>query len=226
MVQYTNEGALRQQVEAIFIERIYGFRFDHPASRPARIIDCGSNIGLSAIWFLQNYPQCRLTCFEADADIAEISRGNLQRAGFHGNYVTHAAAWIANGRIGFDSAGDDKGRITTGSAATVPAVDLAEFLNEPIDLLKMDIEGAEWEILKYLFEGKHIANIQRMAIEFHDLDENIEAFADILHQMHASGFQVRFRGGALPWLENGDKTRSDFDCIARGPIFLDLFACR
>jgi hypothetical protein len=45
-------------------------------------MDCGENVRLSAMCFKLNYPRCRLTVYEIDPDLAEISRGNLTRTSF------------------------------------------------------------------------------------------------------------------------------------------------
>ena len=52
--------------EDIFINRVYEFE----ASRPdPRIIDCGSNIGMSVLYFKHVYPEARIVGFEPDPTI-------------------------------------------------------------------------------------------------------------------------------------------------------------
>lgn len=225
-VEFTDHGAICQQVEAIFFEKIYEFRFQGKPGKPPKIIDCGSNIGLSAIWFLQNYPGCELTCYEADSRLAEIAKRNLENAGFSGDCINNAAVWTTNGKIGFQATGDDKGAIATDAQSLIDCIDLSRAISEETDLLKMDIEGAEFPVLKKLFESGAVDRVQRMAVEFHDVDAHLAEFAQLLTAFDNAGFFVRFRGGNLPWLEMKNTIPFDFPAIGKGPLYFDLFAAK
>ncbi len=225
-VEFTDHGAICQQVDAIFFEKIYEFRFQGKPGKPPKIIDCGSNIGLSAIWFKQNYPGCELACYEADFRLAGIAKRNLENAGFSGDCINNAAVWTTNGKIGFQATGDDKGTISTDAESQIDCIDLSEAIDDELDLLKMDIEGAEFPVLLHLLETGAISKVQRLAVEFHDVDQNIPAFANILTRLDKLGYRIRFRGGNLPWQESKSPSIIDFPIINRGPLYLDLFASR
>ena len=226
MVEYTDSGAIRQQLDAIFFEKIYQFVGTTKSDRPLRIVDCGSNIGLSAIWFLQNYPGCELTCYEADSRLTKIAKANIQRAGFSGDQVINAAVWTEDGKIGFAGSGDDKGIVSHESEQVVDCIDLSRAIPEEIDLLKMDIEGAEFPVLQKLFESGAIQRVKRIAVELHDVDYHLVEFVQLLTAFENAGFFVRFRGGNLPWLEAKTATPLDFPAISKGPLYFDLFAIR
>lgn len=223
-VDFIDYGSISQQVTSIFFEKIYEFRHVAKSGKSVKIVDCGSNIGLSAIWFLQNYPGCDLTCYEADNRLAGIANGNLEKAGFPQSHIINAAVWTSNGKIGFESSGDDKGTIATDSQTQIDCIDLNEALKGEVDLLKMDIEGAEFPVLLHLFETGAISKVHRLAVEFHDVDQNIQAFADILTRLDNLGYRIRFRGGSVPWLKTRATQASTFSLIANGPIYLDLYA--
>jgi FkbM family methyltransferase len=226
MVEYTDSGAIRQQLDAIFFEKIYHFVGASESEIPIRIVDCGSNIGLSAIWFLQNYPGCELICYEADTRLAQIAKVNIQSAGFSGDHVVNAAVWTEDGKIGFTSSGDDKGSVSHESEKRVDCIDLSRAIPEETGLLKMDIEGAEFPVLKKLFESGAVDRVQRMAVEFHDVDAHLAEFAQLLTAFDNAGFFVRFRGGNLPWLEMKNTIPFDFPAIGKGPLYFDLFAAK
>jgi len=226
MVEYTDSGAIRQQLDAIFFEKNYQFVAATNFQRPLRIVDCGSNIGLSAIWFLQNYPGCELTCYEADTRLAQLAKANIQRAGFSGDQVINAAVWTEDGKIGFAGSGDDKGSVSHESEMQVDCIDLSRAIPEETDLLKMDIEGAEFPVLQKLFETGAIQRVKRIAVELHDVDAHLGEFAQLLTAFENDGFFVRFRGGNLPWLDAKTATLLDFPAISKGPLYFDLFAIR
>jgi FkbM family methyltransferase len=226
MVEYTDSGAIRQQLDAIFLEKIYLFVCASESELPIRIVDCGSNIGLSAIWFLQNYPGCELTCYEADLSLAKIAKANIQRAGYSGDQVINAAVWTEDGKIGFTSSGDDKGSVSTDSENRVGCIDLSRAILEETDLLKMDIEGAEFPVLKKLFQSGAINRVKRIAVELHDVDEHLVEFAELLEYFKKSGFVVRFRGRNLPWLSSKFAREIDFPAISAGPLYFDFYASK
>ena len=226
MVEYTDSGAIRQQLEAIFFEKIYQFVGTTKSDRPLRLVDCGSNVGLSAIWFLQNYPGCELTCYEADSRLAQLAKANIKSAGFSGNQVINAAVWTEDGKIGFASSGDDKGSVSRESEQSVDCIDLSRAIPQETDLLKMDIEGAEFPVLQKLFESGTIQRVKRIAVELHDVDAHLVEFAELLASFNKSGFVVRFRGRNLPWLSSKFAREIDFPAISAGPLYFDFYASR
>ena len=56
----------------IFVRRIY--HFESHRSDPL-IIDCGSNIGLSILYFVSTYPSSRVIAFEPDPDDLSLPPG-------------------------------------------------------------------------------------------------------------------------------------------------------
>ena len=163
---YANICHLISQFEEIFVQRCYAFQTD---SLSPVILDCGGNIGLSATWFKLNYPTCHLTVYEPDPDLARILETNLNRAGFRNARCHRKAVWIENKLINFSKSGDDKGHIASDGTATYPAIDLSEELPDRVDLLKLDVEGAEFAIVKKLCATGAIQRVRRLICEFHRL---------------------------------------------------------
>ncbi len=66
---------------------------------------------------------------------------------------------------------DYKGNVDPGNFVETPAVDLCDFvekLAKPIAVLKMDVEGAEAQILKRLIETGAYRRVKRMFVETHE----------------------------------------------------------
>lgn len=83
--------------------------------------------------------------------------------------VQKAAAWIYDGEIGFEGSG--LGGHVASSPRLVPCVDLAEFIRSlPSDqeiVLKIDAEGAEYELLEHLI-GLRVDELLTLAwVEWH-----------------------------------------------------------
>src|SRR5690606_10585892 len=59
----------------IFREEIYKFI---PVSDKAPIIDCGTNMGLSLLYFSENYPGRKIIAFEPDPDLYRLLLENIE----------------------------------------------------------------------------------------------------------------------------------------------------
>ena len=70
-----------------------------------------------------------------------------------------------------------------------------------IDYLKMDIEGAEWPILRRWITDGDLSYVKQLAIEIH-LEEpsSIQSKYEVIRQLEASGF-IRFFARQNPWSE-------------------------
>jgi FkbM family methyltransferase len=220
--EYVNALELRAQFEDIFVGRQYAFSTD--TSSPV-IIDCGGNVGLSAVWFKLNYPSCQLTVYEADPDLAEIVQANLKRAGFEDALVRSEAVWIANEAVRFSKTGNDSGRIVSESPTSCPAIDLSERLPDYVDLLKLDIEGAEFPVVSRLCQTGAIQRVRRLICEFHVWRDKTDDLLRTLSQLRASGMQFSMKAAAVPWIGMAD-TGAPFEAIKRNHVLMEVFAWR
>jgi FkbM family methyltransferase len=220
--EYVNTGQLRAQFEEIFVSRQYAFSTD--TSSPV-IIDCGGNVGLSAVWFKLNYPNCRLTVYEADPDLAKIVQGNLTRAGFDHVPVWHEAVWIANKTVAFSKTGNDSGRIVSESPTSCSAIDLSERLPDCVDLLKLDIEGAEFPVISRLCQTGAIQRVRRLICEFHVWRDKTDDLLRTLSQVRASGMQFSMKAATVPWLGIAD-IEAPFEVIKGNHVLMEVFAWR
>jgi len=187
-IHYHDRTAFLLSVREIFAEKLYDFKSvgDHP-----RILDCGGHIGMSALFFLQHYPGCRLTVFEPDINNYELLRKNTKVWKDGGVEAIQAAVWIKNGQVDFLANHDMSSAITESDAVqadkiAVPCIRLSDWMNEPIDFLKMDIEGAEHAVL--LDCRDKLRNVRNMFVEYHgNLDES-KNLTELLHLFNQSGF--------------------------------------
>lgn len=97
------------QFREIFTDRSYAF----PCTDPHPVIyDCGSNIGLSILYYSKNYPNCRVESFEPNPKVAEVLKVNTD--GLKGCTINlhQEAVWIRDEVLAFGVEGDpDAGRI-------------------------------------------------------------------------------------------------------------------
>lgn len=163
--------------EEVFILKEYEFE---PSKNSPLIIDCGSNIGISILFFKKFYPNSRIICFEPDEKTFQILKLNIIKNKLSGIFLNKAAIYDKNGKVEFYSDANLEGSL--GMAITshfieqwggkvnkniVDSVKLSDYINEPIDLLKIDIEGAEERVIKELIKNKKLNFIKEMIVEYH-----------------------------------------------------------
>ncbi len=171
-IEYPDALSLAPQWHDLFVRQTLAFT---SATDAPRVLDCGANVGLATLAVKRAYPRARVTAFEADPAIAAVCARNLARNGAGDVQVVAAAVWREAGEVAFRQEGSDSGAIegvaadTRGTSVTVPAVRLRDFVvREPVDLLKLDVEGAEWVLLEDL-EGA-LDHVRALHVEVHDFD--------------------------------------------------------
>ncbi len=150
------------------------FRRDYPINAGDKvIIDFGSNIGISAAYFLSASEGSFCYLFEPLPMNVSRLKNNLK--GFEGRYKLECAAVdLADGEsnFGYESTGRYGGiGLDTGSYITVPCLDAVRVVRETIDrhgtidVLKMDIESRELQIIKAIPKMSW-ARIKKVFVEY------------------------------------------------------------
>lgn len=154
---------------------------------PRTILDLGSNIGTTLAHFAVTFPDARILGVELDAGNAALCRQNV--ASYQHVTLLQGAAWIHDGVIpyggGFGEFGFRVGSPQT--IATVPAYSLKTLvarLGGSVDFLKMDIEGAEAQILSQ--PDPIWARIAAIKVEIHEPYTCEQGTTDL----EARGFRV------------------------------------
>ncbi|GAB4012894.1 hypothetical protein GCM10028808_30520 [Spirosoma migulaei] len=175
------------QYREIFVDEFYKFTTTSP--NPV-IFDCGTNIGTSVVYFRQNYPTARIVAFEADKHISEILQQNLRQNQISGVEVITKAVWTNEEGIWFGSDQADSASIFSQTdRKLVPSVRLRDALlrETRIDMLKMDIEGAETAVLTDCHDA--LENVQNLFVEFHAYLHHPQTLAEVIKVLENAGFR-------------------------------------
>lgn len=176
--------------EEIFVKQIYKFLSDNLAPY---IIDCGANIGLSVIYFKQLYPNARITAFEPDPNIFQVLARNIEVLNLKDIELVPKGVASDEGMHTFYIEGADGGRIISkvngeqNATRQITTTSLKRYLNQPVDFLKIDIEGQETEVLvdcKDLL--KHVRNI---FVEYHSFIGQKQTLGLLLNVLTDAGFR-------------------------------------
>jgi len=187
-LEYLDGAAIASSID-VLVNRGWN---DFTTQRVAPVIlDCGANIGISVLNYRRRHPMASITAFEPDPFAAKALRRNLSvnRAG--DVRVVEAAVWTEAGTGPFFVEGADGGRMQsgeTGSTITVECVDLKDFLSGPVDLIKMDIEGAEFKVIPHIAD--RLSLVGNLVVECHLSNDDVTSFARLLHVLGDAGFSV------------------------------------
>ncbi len=153
-------------IEEIFVKKNYNFiaKRNDPI-----IIDCGSNIGLSIIFFKQIYPNAKIIGFEPDKKAFIALKKNIKNFNLTNIKLYEKAVWDKEETNNFLADGSWGGRIIDiddkQTTHPVESTRLKKYLNGKIDFLKIDIEGAEKKILPDI--KKNLNQVDNLFIECH-----------------------------------------------------------
>ncbi|MBI2086876.1 MAG: FkbM family methyltransferase [Candidatus Zambryskibacteria bacterium] len=179
-----------------FRKRAYKNAFDSLQSGEVAI-DCGANIGVVTKRMVK--PGVRVYAFEPDPqafeilkekfrdnpDIISINKAVSDHAGqaklyFHQNRADNPAEFSAG-----SSLLEDKGNIDKDNFIICEVVDLSDFishLNDPIGILKIDVEGEEVKILNSLIDKGLVRRIRNILVETHERIPSLKASTGALRK--------------------------------------------
>lgn len=194
---YPNWPQFYGLVFEIFIGKIY--KIDDVISCK-NIIDAGANIGLATAYFHSKYPLAHITCFEPNLEAHEFLKQNISQNKISatiypfalGNDEKEVPFYIDTNVLGATSAGvkdllSNKNRQV--KVIRLPMRKLSSFISGEIDILKLDIEGGEWDVLENLIETKKLQFIKHLLIEFHFHPENLKrSLAEFLAMLEKEGY--------------------------------------
>lgn len=208
------------QFYEIFVEEAYAFNTSH--EKPV-IYDCGANVGTSCIFFKERYPKARVKAFEADPVIGNLLTTNLHRHNLTDIEITNKAVWTHNEGIELVQEGADGASVfAQGDKIKVPSVRLSDLLKKErsVDLLKIDIEGAEAVVLKDCKDSLH--HVQNIFVEYHSFVGQPQHLDEIIHTLKANGFRyfIKNTQGRKKPLINHMKNNHAMD------LQLDIFGFR
>lgn len=141
--------------------------------RPKVIVDAGANIGLTSVYYANRYPEARIFAIEPEASNFAMLKRNT--APYPTIVPIQGALWRES--VALELSNPDAAswafqtrEAAAASATAMPGMTVDELMAQHgidfIDLLKVDIEGAEKEV----FERAHdwIDRVGAIAVELHD----------------------------------------------------------
>ena len=200
-----------------------------PALRPKIILDIGSNIGASILYFHRQFPDAKIFGFEPHPDTFRVLQKNVAHlpgvtVSNYGLGATHQRIAVQADEVhfgGFNTRGrfKDRGFPATPVECEVRRLDdvLREIGITQVDLIKIDCEGSEADIFSTLSDGI-LNHCQWIVGELHD-DTGFAVLARLAPHFHLDlkkkMFRSRFRFHACNLSKMQQLSRSDLDALQR-----------
>jgi FkbM family methyltransferase len=203
-VQYLSRRTLFLCFHEIFVRQIYHFETRNP--RPL-VIDAGANIGIATLYFKSLYPQARVWAFEPDSRNFAALRNNVISNHLEEVQLFNAALWDEDGNVDLFESPSDLGSLmtsthpgrATGPKNSVPGMRLPPLLGEPVDLLKLDIEGAEPRVLRDLADSGKLPLVREMVIEYHHhVGDEPSRLSGFLGMLESAGYCYQISASHFP----------------------------
>jgi FkbM family methyltransferase len=175
----------------IFREREYSILDD--ARQVEFILDCGANVGLASVYFLNRFPRARVLAVEPDPENVAICRRNLAPYGDRAT-VLQAGVWGCSTKLTVvpspfgpaEKWGVQVRAFRAGDPVenTVEAWDIPALAAhagvKKVDILKIDIERSEMEVFASSPE-RWLPGVRNLVIELHGEDCSQAFFAGMEH---------------------------------------------
>lgn len=195
-VSFDHSEEFHRLKREIFTNHQYYFETDQPAPR---IIDAGAHIGMATLYFKQLYPDAQVIAIEPHPRNFALLSENVADNGLNDVHLIQAALadqvgtralfadetdeqWLSTASF---SAGAWNGQQLT-QPLTVETLPLHALLHQPVELLKMDVEGAELLIL--LAAKNQLRQINRLVLEFHP--HRGQSWSQLVRLLQDQGFEL------------------------------------
>lgn len=165
----------------IFVLKEYDFKTD---SNAPLILDCGSHIGVSVLYFKKRYTKAKIFAFEPNPQTFKILKLNVSQNNLKEVELINAALADKEGKIDYYIKKEYKHPWALGDSAAVNewydpkdyktikvrTIKLSPYIKGKVDLIKLDVEGMEGRVLKEV-ESK-LGLVKEIMMEFHGSSKN------------------------------------------------------
>ncbi len=185
VIHYLSNTSVVQSLNAIFLKFEYYFHSDNEAPL---IFDVGGEVGISMFFFKCIYPKARIVVFEPHPLAYRVLEHNVAINHLEGVTLFNLAVTNRKESVFlYGEMSDIKGNCNTFGSSIVEtwghqhslctktlvhSDKLSNYIHEDVDFLKLDIEGAEYEVVDDLQQNNKFKYIKNLYVEIHQWDRH------------------------------------------------------
>lgn len=185
---YDNLKSIQRIYDDVFKKDYYSLStiINNISTKKPFIIDCGANVGITTLYFKKFFPQAKMICFEPNPHAFEALTKNITLHNCSNITLVKAAVSNRKGQSKLygdilndnsdarsDSLLSTWGKKNTNNYIEVNTVKLSSYIDSKVDLLKMNIEGAEQLVLEELNEK--LKFVKQILVEVHESNNSYSA---------------------------------------------------
>lgn len=185
----------------IFINKEYHFE---PDRKNPIIFDCGANMGMATLYFKWIFPYSSIIAFEPNPNSYALLENNIRENNLENVQIFNLGLSNEEGEIPFyldvynpgTLIGSIKRKRGGAGEISIETIKLSNFMaqHDEIDLVKMDIEGAETEVVEDLVASGMIYRVKEFIIEYHhNISGEDSHMAAFLKLFEANGFNYNIK---------------------------------
>lgn len=168
-------------------------RRDYPITPTSLVIDFGAYEG-EFIEDIRKLYGCKIIAYEPTPERANVL---LSRYSHDPNIAIHPlAVSYRNGPLTLYEASDRTGEYAQGVEVQVQGIDASEAILGPVDLLKVNIEGSEYDVIDRLYVAGKLPMVHHLQVQFHpwpaDYEERYARITDRLRESHSLQWRAPF----------------------------------
>lgn len=170
------------------------------------IVDIGAHIGGFAVRAARLAHRGEVYAFEASSKNFAMLAENSKLNNLKNLHINNKAVSAKSGEMKFFMPGENGAlgslmQETESPMEIVQSTTLADLVSEnniaQIDYLKMDVEGAEYDILLGCSD-ETLSKIQKIVLEYHEFSGHHRSHIDLVERLKSHGFQVAVEAGIFP----------------------------
>lgn len=181
----------------IWLEKAYNLQ-DFKIQKNDIVIDMGAHIGIFSIYASQFCKNGKIYAYEASKENYDILMENLQINKIKNVFAFNKAGFSKTGTAKFYLSENDLANHSlykkTKNSVDVETTTLSEIFTrnslEKCDFLKMDCEGAEFDILMNLSD-EYFEKIKKICLEYHHIDGSNFTVTNLNKKLQSHNFVVR-----------------------------------
>jgi FkbM family methyltransferase len=183
----------------VVLDDDYGLRSLRNA--PQTIVDIGANVGFFSTFARHCFPEATIHAYEPSRETAAYARSNTAHAGttLFDEGVAASPGCATMRALGSSTLARTE-PAETGEVRLTSLADVVERIGGQVDLLKIDCEGAEWDITA---NPAPFAQVRAIRMEYHLVGGR--TLADVQRLAESIGFEVRKlvpnQGFGIAWLD-------------------------
>ncbi len=170
------------------------------------VVDMGAHIGAFAVRAARLAHHGQVYAFEASSKNYALLTENRQLNDLRNLYIENSAVSDRRGKMPLYMPSDNGilGSLMQETSSFMEMVQAITFTDiiakhaiDKIDFLKVDVEGAEFDIL-FASSDETLPIIQKMVIEYHEFEGNKRSHQDLVNLLNLQGFKVVVEKAIFP----------------------------